>query len=91
MSCVTAPYLIFEELSIWLDSLRLMQSHNRNMGHPVHGIIIPDLKAKLIYPQGEDMDGVKHRCAPTWPRFASPAGKLVSPSGSWSASCIATH
>jgi glyoxylase-like metal-dependent hydrolase (beta-lactamase superfamily II) len=36
-----------EQLSIWLDSLRLMQSHNCTVGYPAHGVVIPDLHRKI--------------------------------------------
>jgi len=36
-----------EQLSVWLDSLRLMQSHNCTVGYPAHGVVIPDLQRKI--------------------------------------------
>lgn len=36
-----------EQLSVWLDSLRLMQSHNCKVGYPAHGVVIPDLQRKI--------------------------------------------
>ncbi|CAI6332014.1 unnamed protein product [Periconia digitata] len=36
-----------EQLSVWLNSLRLMQSHNCKIGYPAHGVVIPDLRRKI--------------------------------------------
>ncbi|KAF2844829.1 putative metallo-beta-lactamase domain protein [Plenodomus tracheiphilus IPT5] len=36
-----------EQLSVWLKSLRLMQSHNCKVGYPAHGVVIPDLRLKI--------------------------------------------
>ncbi|KAK3210408.1 hypothetical protein GRF29_44g2657118 [Pseudopithomyces chartarum] len=36
-----------EQLSIWLESLRLMQSHGCKIGYPAHGVVVPNLKQKI--------------------------------------------
>ncbi|KAK6858833.1 hypothetical protein PG995_004686 [Apiospora arundinis] len=36
-----------EHLSTWMETMRLMQSHNCVKGFPAHGIVIEDLKAKI--------------------------------------------
>ena len=36
-----------EELSIYMSSLRTMQSHNCAVGYPAHGTVIPNLPAKI--------------------------------------------
>ncbi|KAH8807234.1 beta-lactamase-like protein [Xylogone sp. PMI_703] len=36
-----------EQLSLWMDSLRVMQSHNCATGYPAHGMVIPNLPAKI--------------------------------------------
>ncbi|KAI0188230.1 metallo-beta-lactamase superfamily protein [Astrocystis sublimbata] len=36
-----------EVLSLWMGTLRLMQSHNCGRGYPAHGEVIPDLNAKI--------------------------------------------
>ena len=36
-----------EELSIYMSSLRAMQSHNCAIGYPAHGAVIPNLPAKI--------------------------------------------
>lgn len=36
-----------EQLSTWMDSLRIMQSHNCAIGYPAHGTVIPNLAAKI--------------------------------------------
>lgn len=45
-----------EVLSLWMDTLRQMQSHNCGRGYPAHGEVIADLNAKIA---GEL--GSKHR------------------------------
>lgn len=39
-----------EQLSTWMESLRIMQSHNCAIGYPAHGIVINNLPEKI---QGE--------------------------------------
>lgn len=36
-----------EQLSTWMDSLRIMKSHNNQLGYPAHGTVIRDLPAKI--------------------------------------------
>lgn len=36
-----------EHLSTWMDTLRLMQSHDSVRGYPAHGVTIEDLRAKI--------------------------------------------
>ncbi|KAB8073969.1 beta-lactamase-like protein [Aspergillus leporis] len=36
-----------EELSVYMTSLRAMQSHNCTLGYPAHGAVIQDLPAKI--------------------------------------------
>ncbi|KAH6843301.1 metallo-beta-lactamase superfamily protein [Chaetomium sp. MPI-CAGE-AT-0009] len=36
-----------EQLSTWMESLRIMQSHNCAVGYPAHGVVIPKLAAKI--------------------------------------------
>lgn len=36
-----------EQLSTWMDSLRVMQSHNCAIGYPAHGKVIPNLPRKI--------------------------------------------
>ncbi|KAI1318227.1 beta-lactamase-like protein [Xylariaceae sp. FL0255] len=36
-----------EQLSTWMESLRIMQSHKSRVGFPAHGIVIADLPAKI--------------------------------------------
>ena len=36
-----------EKLSIWMDSLRIMQSHNCAIGYPAHGSVIRNLPLKI--------------------------------------------
>lgn len=36
-----------EQLSTWMDSLRVMQSHGCTIGYPAHGIVIRNLPAKI--------------------------------------------
>jgi glyoxylase-like metal-dependent hydrolase (beta-lactamase superfamily II) len=36
-----------EHLSLWMETLRQMQSHGCTKGYPAHGIVIDDLKAKI--------------------------------------------
>ena len=36
-----------EELSIYMDTLRTMQSHNCAVGYPAHGAVISNLPAKI--------------------------------------------
>lgn len=36
-----------EQLSTWMDSLRIMKSHNTKLGYPAHGTVIPNLPAKI--------------------------------------------
>ena len=36
-----------EELSIYMSSLRTMQSHNCAVGYPAHGAVIPSLPTKI--------------------------------------------
>ncbi|KAK3370060.1 beta-lactamase-like protein [Podospora didyma] len=36
-----------EQLSTWMDSLRIMRAHNCRIGYPAHGVVIPNLPAKI--------------------------------------------
>ncbi|KUI53802.1 Beta-lactamase-like protein 2 [Cytospora mali] len=36
-----------EHLSTWMDSLRIIQTHNCAIGYPAHGVIIQNLPAKI--------------------------------------------
>lgn len=36
-----------EQLSTWMDSLRIMQSHNCAIGYPAHGLVIRNLPGKI--------------------------------------------
>lgn len=36
-----------EQLSTWMESLRIMQSHNCTIGYPAHGMVIRDLPGKI--------------------------------------------
>lgn len=36
-----------EELSTWMGSLRVMQSHHCAIGYPAHGIVVPNLPGKI--------------------------------------------
>ena len=36
-----------EELSIYMETLRKMQSHNCQIGYPAHGAVIPNLPSKI--------------------------------------------
>ena len=36
-----------EQLSTWMNSLQVMQLHNCQIGYPAHGIILPNLPAKI--------------------------------------------
>jgi glyoxylase-like metal-dependent hydrolase (beta-lactamase superfamily II) len=36
-----------EKLSTWMDSLRIMKSHNHQIGYPAHGVVITNLPAKV--------------------------------------------
>lgn len=36
-----------EHLSSWMETLRVMESHNCVKGYPAHGVVIEDLKAKI--------------------------------------------
>lgn len=36
-----------EQLSTWMESLRIMQSHNCAIGYPAHGIVIQNLRDKI--------------------------------------------
>lgn len=36
-----------EQLSTWMDSLRIMESHGCKVGYPAHGLPIPDLPCKI--------------------------------------------
>ena len=36
-----------EQLSTWMDSLRIMKSYNSQIGYPAHGVVIPNLPAKI--------------------------------------------
>jgi glyoxylase-like metal-dependent hydrolase (beta-lactamase superfamily II) len=36
-----------EQLSTWMNSLHLMQSHGCGIGYPAHGVVIPNLGAKI--------------------------------------------
>lgn len=36
-----------EQLGVWLDSLRPMQSHDCKVGYSAHGVVIPDLQRKI--------------------------------------------
>ncbi|KAK4208422.1 beta-lactamase-like protein [Rhypophila decipiens] len=36
-----------EQLSTWMESLRVMQSHGCTKGYPAHGTVITDLQAKI--------------------------------------------
>ncbi|KAF2133657.1 Metallo-hydrolase/oxidoreductase [Dothidotthia symphoricarpi CBS 119687] len=36
-----------EQLSVWVDSLRVMQSHNCQIGYPAHGTVIKNLPRKI--------------------------------------------
>jgi glyoxylase-like metal-dependent hydrolase (beta-lactamase superfamily II) len=36
-----------EMLSLWMDSLRLMQAQQCKIGYPAHGMVIPDLPNKI--------------------------------------------
>jgi glyoxylase-like metal-dependent hydrolase (beta-lactamase superfamily II) len=36
-----------EQLSVWLSSLRLMQSHKCKIGYPAHGVVITNLPRKI--------------------------------------------
>lgn len=36
-----------EELSTWMESLRIMQKHECKVGYPAHGMVIPDLPVKI--------------------------------------------
>lgn len=36
-----------EQLSTWMESLRIMRSHDCAIGYPAHGVVIPRLPAKI--------------------------------------------
>ena len=36
-----------EELSTWMQSLRIMQSHDCVIGYPAHGMVVPNLAGKI--------------------------------------------
>lgn len=36
-----------EQLSTWMNSLRIMKSHNSKIGYPAHGIVITNLPTKI--------------------------------------------
>lgn len=36
-----------EHLSAWMDSLRIIKSHNCQLGYPAHGVVITDLPLKI--------------------------------------------
>lgn len=36
-----------EDLSTWMASLRIMQSHNCAIGHPAHGMVVQNLPGKI--------------------------------------------
>jgi len=36
-----------EQLGVWMDSLRIMQSQGCKIGYPTHGVVIPDLRHKI--------------------------------------------
>ncbi|KAL8792409.1 MAG: hypothetical protein Q9195_005023 [Heterodermia aff. obscurata] len=36
-----------EQLSTWMSSLKLMQTHNCAVGYPAHGLVVPDLPGKI--------------------------------------------
>lgn len=44
-----------EQLSVWMDSLRLMKSHNCQIGYPAHGTVIANLNAKIDAELGSKM------------------------------------
>lgn len=44
-----------EQLSTWMDSLRVIKSHNCAIGYPAHGVVIKDLPAKIAMELGSKM------------------------------------
>lgn len=36
-----------EQLSTWMESLRVMLTHTCQLGYPAHGMVIPDLRGKI--------------------------------------------
>lgn len=41
-----------EQLSTWMDSLRIIKAHNCQIGYPAHGVVIADLPAKIAMELG---------------------------------------
>lgn len=41
-----------EQLSTWMESLRIIKSHNCAIGYPAHGVVIKDLPAKIALELG---------------------------------------
>ena len=37
-----------EQLSTWMESLRVMQAFGCQLGYPAHGMVIPDLRGKIF-------------------------------------------